>query len=856
MEKKYTKTIIVTFLLALISQLGNAQISETTSNPTDWTFFDPTLPDVTSVRSKVSSFGTVVFYTGYNLFSSDGVAYVQIFDANHTSLSKHSLSENYEFPYGGVSKTVGAETEVYFVLNEEQRLAFNSNGIKIYISNTDYTLSTSGGGQIIKNTDSNCEGDCNERVFTPRNIPKVTFYPIDSTTSNRGAICFGTECSENIVLSNSNIIASSSSDCDDCPRVDIEIDTPIYVPIYTLPPPIPDTPEQKERKEQAARIEDINARYEKHKENILIDTKATLNAITDNQNLMSNAPELTVFSDMLIDYLERTDANGWGTTSHYLSSFGSLDIPKIIYFIDAVDDVIGKPEYLIGFSDYKSDMLSLIASLDRVGTRGIGGLNNISKLDPTFFKTDNYYGKYNNYNRNELFLIIKDDLDSNLYDLGGDIRNNSSFGLLRSMQSGLLGGYLGLNYPLTNLLRIGTDLRKNILGATNNNLIDNRLNVKFMGKLIELILTTNINLNNTDFENASYTFPRSDNFTTQIFKYYNYQRNLDITNGKSEISTINRVLFEVKNLKWKQISDAEEINNSLFDRFLETGGNLKQVYETLAQGEDLGCFIARSNLASDFINDFGRQVSFSSSNILSDESLLGMELGFASSSNIPYPITIRSFAPFEYFGGGFHGDGANRNYTLDPNATARVHQRIEFDTDSTTLQTNAWSSPTFHSLYPDFQMTETPAIEIGDFNIIENGTSKTFNFDTHYAGANPLTPGAPSIDVFSDFSITENKANGTLKIEGSLTGDNFPSTEAFITDPSGQELFIGIGIYEGSPFTSLWGSNSDNPITDYEFVINTNSTGNFESITANGETYSIAEWNNLFEDTNPHSCAE
>jgi RHS repeat-associated protein len=56
---------------------------------------------------------------------------------------------------------------------------------------------------------------------------------------------------------------------------------------------------------------------------------------------------------------------------------------------------------------------------------------------------------------------------------------------------------------------------------------------------------------------------------------------------------------------------------------------------------------------------------------------------------IPYPITIRAFAPFNYFGGGFQGDGANRGFTASSTATARVHQKINFDTDKTTMTTNA-----------------------------------------------------------------------------------------------------------------------------------------------------------------------
>lgn len=174
-----------------------------------------------------------------------------------------------------------------------------------------------------------------------------------------------------------------------------------------------------------------------------------------------------------------------------------------------------------------------------------------------------------------------------------------------------------------------------------------------------------------------------------------------------------------------------------------------------------------------------------------------------TNSKIPYPITIRSFAPFKNFGGGFHGD--KRGFSTSDKATARVHQKINFDTDKTAITTNAWSSPTWHKWNPSFSRTAKPDVEFTkDFTIDKNGSSKTFDFGTHYAGANPLTPGAPNINVFSDFSITEDKKAGVLNISGKLTGDNFPSTEAFITDPKGNNVFIGIGFYKGSPFSSLW----------------------------------------------------
>jgi RHS repeat-associated protein len=222
---------------------------------------------------------------------------------------------------------------------------------------------------------------------------------------------------------------------------------------------------------------------------------------------------------------------------------------------------------------------------------------------------------------------------------------------------------------------------------------------------------------------------------------------------------------------------------------------------------------------------------------------------------IPYPITIRAFAPFNYFGGGFHGDGANRGFTTSSSATARVHQKINFDTDKTTMTTNAWSSPTSHRVIPG-SLTETPSIKFnGDFTIKRNGDTKTFNFATHVAGSNPMVPGAPPIDIFSNFSIKENKKAGILDISGKLTGDNFPSTEAFVTDPKGNNVFIGVGFYEGSPFSSLDGENQRD-ISSFNFSISTDKKGNFTGVKMGDKSYSIAGWNKMFQTADPHKNEE
>lgn len=224
---------------------------------------------------------------------------------------------------------------------------------------------------------------------------------------------------------------------------------------------------------------------------------------------------------------------------------------------------------------------------------------------------------------------------------------------------------------------------------------------------------------------------------------------------------------------------------------------------------------------------------------------------------IPYPITIRSFAPFKTFGGGFHGD--DRGYSTSASASARVHQRINFDTDKNSMSLLNWSSSTWHSSAPGFRRTADPSGGFtSGFGIFQEGSDKNFWFSTSYAGANPLTPGAPNIDVASKFYINENKEKGFLQVRGNLVGDNFPNTESFITDPSGQSVFLGIGFYEGSPFTSLSGKN-ERPISEFNVRIKTGKDGNFEGVYKNDgsdKIYSIKEWNARFENANPHKKNE
>jgi hypothetical protein len=235
-------------------------------------------------------------------------------------------------------------------------------------------------------------------------------------------------------------------------------------------------------------------------------------------------------------------------------------------------------------------------------------------------------------------------------------------------------------------------------------------------------------------------------------------------------------------------------------------------------------------------------------------------LGYVDASgHIPYPITIGSFAPFKDFGGGYHGD--ERGYSTKPDLSSKVTQSIAFDTDKGTIRTSAYSHPSWRVANPEDKRTRTPRVQItSQVSIKASSDSESFSFSTWYGGSNPFVWYAPAvateIDVFASFNIVENKKAGTLDITANLTGDNFPSTEAYITDPSGQSVFIGIGFYQGNnketaPVNYLPFQNQRS-ISSLSLRILIDGRGNFSYVKYQGNRYTLDQWNGRFTAADPH----
>jgi hypothetical protein len=211
----------------------------------------------------------------------------------------------------------------------------------------------------------------------------------------------------------------------------------------------------------------------------------------------------------------------------------------------------------------------------------------------------------------------------------------------------------------------------------------------------------------------------------------------------------------------------------------------------------------------------------------------------------PFPVNIRSFAPYNWFGGYFMGDGDKRGYTTSSTATSRLAQSFTVDPNKgsvTGLKTS--SSPSYNPAL-GVALADDDKGNITNLKTKENSDgSNTTSFMSNMAGHNPLVPGSSDIDVHTYFSLTENDKAGTLKVHVIQAGDAFPSAETMIADTKGNQLFIGVSPANGNPYFKLPGNNY-RPMMHAYFTIIMDSNGIFLSVKQGDKTYSREEWNKM-----------
>ncbi len=113
-----------------------------------------------------------------------------------------------------------------------------------------------------------------------------------------------------------------------------------------------------------------------------------------------------------------------------------------------------------------------------------------------------------------------------------------------------------------------------------------------------------------------------------------------------------------------------------------------------------------------------------------------------------------------------------------------------------------------------------------------------------HSGKDPITPqfATPALDVHAGLSFNEDLKKGTLSVSGSFSGDQFPSTEAFITDQSGKnKVFLGAQMEQGG-VGDLFGDNNK-PLFNVNMQVSFDKKGNFTGVTQGGTNYSVSDWN-------------
>jgi RHS repeat-associated protein len=269
-----------------------------------------------------------------------------------------------------------------------------------------------------------------------------------------------------------------------------------------------------------------------------------------------------------------------------------------------------------------------------------------------------------------------------------------------------------------------------------------------------------------------------------------------------------------------------------------------------------------------------------------------------ANGEFPFYFYIRSFAPFDIFGGIFRGDGNNRRFSSDTssNTTSRITAYTEFETSQLS---GGFKHPTYYGA-PTIEISSvTTAIgsmstaDYGWFGqsssyseaYVRNGTYDTFgsctinhsgndyldlgfslsgNNDAFPIGVGDwnlsndidITPHIPfAVRPNSDTSIDSNGEGFSIVFDGKgvVTGDAFPAAEAFINDSKGNSVFLGVfSIPNGNtPYNSLPGNAGRPMITIPALTVNTNKDGIFQNVVFEGKTLTLDEWNKRFNTQNP-----
>ncbi|MEE4083518.1 hypothetical protein [Pseudomonas viridiflava] len=252
-----------------------------------------------------------------------------------------------------------------------------------------------------------------------------------------------------------------------------------------------------------------------------------------------------------------------------------------------------------------------------------------------------------------------------------------------------------------------------------------------------------------------------------------------------------------------------------------------------------------------------------------------------------YEFNIRSFHPGKTFGwSGFNFEGDARGFSLKPSGlsgvqgtlvTSRIWHKffVKLATNEvagTLTESNDSGKVGSEHTHYDAELKPKggswPSIKT------EKGAITTIWVDGGYAGENHAFPGSamaksltgmtfvPSLDVSYKIIMTLDRVAKHLDVVTYISGDGFPNCEAFISDPSGKTIFLGVHVRKGAALVSLFGDKKY-PMIASAIRIEVDDDGNFKEKLGNEmrrrkqnkeqlEMRPIEEWNKFFINLSPN----
>lgn len=226
--------------------------------------------------------------------------------------------------------------------------------------------------------------------------------------------------------------------------------------------------------------------------------------------------------------------------------------------------------------------------------------------------------------------------------------------------------------------------------------------------------------------------------------------------------------------------------------------------------------------------------------------------------------------------------GDNRGFSLSPSNTGRITSRIWHELELNTqvgeltkvTQSDSSQAP-WSEHVENYEGDLSPRDELVNFRKIQpTPHTKLFSITARYWGVNhamPLSPElqhrlgvsyVPKLDVKYQITMEIDRKNKHIDLVTYVTGDGFPNCEAFIVDPSGQAIFLGVHVRKGAAPITL-AVNLDYPMIASAIRIPIDVHGNFKGTVgdelkrrSNRQSEitftTIRDWNATFLSMNPN----